>query len=80
MKLKDSFENAINEIANMFSFGFMIFIFGVMLPLIIGLLICATICCWLVFNGFYIISILFIFVGVFWFFFWLNFTEDWGMN
>lgn len=77
MNFKDSLREAIGELTSMLSLGFLIFIFGVLLPVLIGLAAFAMVMIWSAAIGYYAITALSLLAGVGWFFFWLNFTDDW---
>jgi hypothetical protein len=77
MNFKDSLREAIGALTSMLSLGFLIFIFGVLLPVLIGLAAFAMAMIWSAASGYYAITALSLLAGVGWFFFWLNFTDDW---
>lgn len=77
MNFVDSLKEAAHMVAGMFSRGFLVFIFGVFLPLLIGLVAFAIIILWSAVSGYYAITAFSLLAGVGWFFFWLNFTDDW---
>lgn len=77
MNFKDALKEAIGMLASMFSRGFLIFIFGILLPLMIGLVAFAIIILWSAYSGYYVITAFSLLAGVGWIFFWLNFTDGW---
>ena len=77
MNFVDSLKEAAHMVAGMFSRSFLIFVFGVLVPLFTGILVCGAIITWTIFTDQYILAVIVLMVGVGWFFFWLNFTDDW---
>lgn len=77
MNFVDSLKEAAHMVAGMFSRSFLVFVFGILVPLIIGVLTCGALITWAIYANQYILAAIGLLVSVGWLFFWLNFTDDW---